>query len=327
MFVHVDRLLGVGCLGCAYDTQPHAAVVRLRSIVTEVPTSRRTAFVGLALLTLIWSYNWIVMKQALRYSGPFEFSALRYVFGSIVLFVALLMRGESLRPPPLLPTALIGLAQTMGFQVLVQSALVSGGAGKTALLAYTMPFWVVLIGWLCLGERPALRLWIGLGIAAVGLVLVLEPWLGLGGAKSSVLAVGGGLAWAIGVVLSKRLFERGAVSALSLTAWQMLFGTLGVVAIALLVPERPIEWSNYFMGALAYNAVLASGLAWLLWSYVVARLPANIAGLSSLVIPIVGVSFAWALLGEQPSLLECLGIALIGAALAVVNLRGTPKVD
>ncbi|MEO5624546.1 MAG: EamA family transporter [Dokdonella sp.] len=295
--------------------------------MTDVSASRRTALVALGLLTLIWSYNWIVMKQALRYSGPFEFSALRYVFGSGVLFIALLVRGESLRPPPLLPTALIGLTQTMGFQVLVQSALVSGGAGKTSLLAYTMPFWVVLISWMCFGERPALRLWIGLGIAAFGLVLVLEPWLGLGDAKSSALAVGGGLAWAIGVVLSKRVFERGRVSALSLTAWQMLFGTLGVIAIALLVPERPIEWSTYLMGALAYNAVLASGLAWLLWSYVVARLPANVAGLSSLVIPIIGVSFAWALLGEQPSPLECLGIALIGVALALVNLRRTAETD
>ncbi|MEO7323917.1 MAG: EamA family transporter [Dokdonella sp.] len=295
--------------------------------MTDVSSSRRTALVALALLTLIWSYNWIVMKQALRYSGPFEFSALRYVFGSSVLFVALLVRGESLRPPPLLPTALIGLAQTMGFQVLVQSALVNGGAGKTALLAYTMPFWIVLIGWLCLGERPALRLWIGLGMAAFGLVLVTEPWLGLGDAKSSALAIGGGLAWAIGVVLSKRLFDRGGVSALSLTAWQMLFGTFGVISIALLVPERPIEWSTYLIGALAYNAVLASGLAWLMWSYVVARLPANIAGLSSLVIPIVGVFFASALLGEQPSLPECIGIALIGVALALVNLRRLRKTD
>ena len=286
--------------------------------------SRRTALVALALLTVIWSYNWIVMKQALRYAGPFEFSALRYVLGSSVLFAVLLARRESLRPPPLLLTTLIGLAQTTGFQLLVQSALVAGGAGKTALLAYTMPFWVVLLGWQLFGERPGARLWFGLGVAALGLVLVLEPWLGLGSVRSSLLAIGGGLCWAIGVVLSKRLFQRGATGALSLTAWQMLIGTLAVVAIALVVPEQPIEWSNYFIGALAYNALLASGLAWLMWSYVVARLPANIAGLSSLVIPIAGVGFAWALLGERPSLPEGAGVAMIGAALALVNLRRTP---
>jgi drug/metabolite transporter (DMT)-like permease len=283
--------------------------------------SRRTALVALALLTLIWSCNWIVMKQALRYAGPFEFSALRYVLGSAVLFGTLLLRRAPLRPPPLLPTALIGLAQTMGFQLLVQSALVAGGAGRTARLAYTMPFWVVLLGWALFSERPGARLWCGLGVAAAGLVLVLEPWLGLGGAKSSVLALAGGLAWAIGVVLSKRLFERSGTRPLSLTAWQMLIGTLGVVAVALCVPERPIEWSHYFIGALAYNAVLASGLAWLMWSYVVARLPANVAGLSSLVIPIAGVGLAWALLGERPTPVEGAGIVLIGLALAIVCVR------
>ncbi|MBA8885125.1 DMT family transporter [Dokdonella fugitiva] len=289
--------------------------------MTTVSSSRRPALVALALLTLVWSYNWIVMKQALRYSGPFEFSALRYVFGSVVLFAVLLLRGESLRPPPLWPTTLIGLAQTTGFQLFVQSALLAGGAGRTALLAYTMPFWVVLIGWLALGDRPTRRLWLGLAVAAAGLALVLDPWHGLGSAGSSALALAGGACWAIGVVGSKRLFQRGGTSALSLTAWQMLIGTLAVVVIALVVPERPIEWSNWFIGALVYNALLASGLAWLLWSYVVERLPANVAGLSSLVIPIAGVGFAWLVLGERPTLTEGTGIVLIAAALALVNLR------
>ena len=302
-----------------YHTQPAARATR--TTVTDVSSSRRPALVALALLTLIWSYNWIVMKQALRYSGPFEFSALRYVLGSAVLFAALLLRGESLRPPPLWPTTLIGLAQTTGFQLFVQSALLVGGAGKTALLAYTMPFWVVLIGWLALGESPTRRLWLGLAVAGGGLVLVLEPWHGLGNAGSSALALAGGVCWAIGVVASKRLFQRGGTSALSLTAWQMLIGTLVVGVIALLVPERPIEWTNWFIGALVYNALLASGLAWLMWSYVVARLPANVAGLSSLAIPIAGIAFAWLLLGEVPTPIEGAGIVLIVAALALVNFR------
>jgi drug/metabolite transporter (DMT)-like permease len=288
-----------------------------------MPTSSRSrgAFAALAIVTLVWSYNWIVMKQALAYSGPFAFSALRYLLGTLVLFAVLLVRRASLRPPPWLPTVMIGLAQTTGFQLLVQSALVEGGAGRTALLAYTMPFWVVLLGWLLYRERPSARLWSGLAIAAAGLVLVLEPWHGLGGARSSLLALAGGLAWACGVVWTKRLFQRGGISALSLTAWQMAIGTLGVVVVALLVPERTIEWTPWFIGALAYNALLASGLAWLLWSIVVERLPANIAGLSSLVIPVAGIGFAWWLLGERPSALEAIGIALIAAALALVSWR------
>ena len=288
---------------------------------------RHAAAAALVVLTLIWSYNWIVLKQVLRWCGPFDFSALRYVVGSIVLVVVMLVRRESMKPPPLAMTALIGFAQTAGFQALVQWALVSGGAGKTALLAYTMPFWVVLFSWLILADRPGARQWTSLAIAALGLVFILEPWRGLGGSESAALAVLGGVCWALGVVLSKRLFKRCGVSALSLTTWQMLFGALLLVAIAIAVPERPIAWSPFLIGALAYNGVLSSGLAWLLWSYVVERLPANVAGLSSLVIPIAGLGFAWALLGEVPSRSESIGIVAISVALAIVNLRRPARAE
>jgi drug/metabolite transporter (DMT)-like permease len=279
----------------------------------------------LVVLSTIWSYNWIVMKQVLRYSGPFEFAAWRYALGTLVLFGALRLRGVSLRPPPLGPVVSIGLAQTLGFQALVQLALVDGGAGKTALLAYTMPFWAVLVAWIVLRERPSRMQSVSLVIALAGLTLVLEPWRGIGVLGSALLAIAGGLCWATGMVLSKRVFLRGGVGALSLTAWQMLAGTIGLVAIAACVPERPIDWSVGFIAALAYNAILATGLAWLLWSWVVERLPTAIAGLSSLVVPILGVLFAWAVLGERPSAMEMAGIVLLCVALLAVSLRAQAR--
>lgn len=285
------------------------------------PDARRGALFALLLPILIWSYNWVVMKQVLAWIGPFDFSALRFVFGTLVLFALMLARGQSLRPPPLGQTILIGLAQTAGFQALVQWALVDGGAGRTALLAYTMPFWVVLLAWWLLADRPGPRQWLSIGIAALGLLFVLEPWRGVGGALSATLAVAGGLCWALGTVLTKRLFLRGGVNALSLTTWQMAFGSLALCVLAFTTHDRPVEWSDSLLLALIYNAVLASGAAWLLWSWVVERLPANVVGLSSLAVPIVGIALAWALLGERPSAMESVGIALIAAALVVVNLR------
>jgi drug/metabolite transporter (DMT)-like permease len=265
------------------------------------------------------------MKQVLRYSGPFEFAAWRYALGTLVLFVALRLRGVALRPPPWGPVVLIGLGQTFAFQALVQLALVDGGAGKTALLAYTMPFWAVLIAWLVLRERPSRAQLASLALALAGLCLVIEPWRGIGELRSALLAIGGGLAWAIGMVLSKRVFRRGEAGVLALTAWQMLAGTVGLVIVAACVRERPIEWNAAFVAALAYNAVLASGLAWLLWSWVVERLPTAIAGLSSLVVPILGVLFAWALLGERPSTAEFAGIVLLALALLVVGVQGPAR--
>ncbi len=278
-------------------------------------TSRRKALVLLALLSLVWSFNWIVMKQVLRDAGPFEFAALRGVLATCVLFAVLALRGVSLRPPPLVPVVLIGLAQTMAFQALVQWALVDGGAGQTALLAYTMPFWMVGVAWVVLGERPRRAQLGAIALAFVGLLLVLEPWHGIGAPRSVALAVTSGLCWAIGTALSKRAFVRGQAGVLSLTAWQMLVGTIGLVIVSAGVPERGISWTPSFLAALAYNSVIASGLAWVLWGWVVERLPTHIAGLSSLVIPLMGVLFAWGLLGEAPSPAEWCGIALVVIAL------------
>ena len=285
----------------------------------------RNALLVLALLSVIWSYNWVVMKQVLQWTGPFEFAAWRGALGAVVLFVLLLVRRESLQPPPLLPLLLIGIAQTLGFQALVQWALVDGGAGKTALLAYTMPFWVVGVTWLVLREPPSRAQGIAVGVALAGLLLLLEPWEGLGDIESSLLAIGAGLCWAIGTVLSKRLFVQGRASILSLSAWQMAVGAVGLVAVAWIVDEPAVQWTAGFIGALAYNAILASGIAWVLWSYIVDKLPMTISGLSSLVIPILGVFFAWAVLGEAPSSAEWAGIGMLGAALASVAVMVKPR--
>ncbi|MBS0571065.1 MAG: EamA family transporter [Proteobacteria bacterium] len=277
--------------------------------------ARRSALIALGILSLIWGFNWIVMKAVLVYVGPLTFSAMRYVFGTAVLFAVLVLRGESLAPPPWRDTLLIGLTQTMGFQALVQFALITGGAGKTALLAYTMPFWVIPLAWLLLGDRPSARQWLNIAIAAAGLALVLEPWAAHVGMTSALLALGGGVCWAIGTVVAKRLFLAVPVSPLRLTAWQMLYGTGLLVVLALCVHERTTVWSPILIGALVYNGVLSSGLGWAVWLFIVQRLPTNVAGLASLITPLIGIGLAWAILGERPDLYESLGIAVIGAAL------------
>ncbi|WP_266170828.1 DMT family transporter [Dyella subtropica] len=282
-------------------------------------SSQRGAVAAMLVTILIWAYSWVVMKQVLQHASPFQFAALRYVLGALVLFAVLLATRQSLRPPPLLPTVLIGLCQTAAFQGLGQWALVEGGAGHVALLAYTMPFWAVLLAWAILREKPTARHWLGMGLAAVGLLCIIEPWRGLGSGSSTLLAIAAGGAWAMGTVLSKRMFLRHAPSPLNLTAWQMLFGALALCVPALGIPQRPIEWSWDFIGGLTYSVVLASSVAWGLWLMVLRRLPTAVASLSSLGVPIVSVLLAWAILHEQPTSMEALGIVFVLLGLMAVS--------
>ena len=97
-------------------------------------------------------------------------------------------------------------------------------------------------------------------------------------------------------------------------------GALALCVLAALHSSRPIEPVPYFFGALAFNAVFATGLAWLLWLYVLQHLSTGMAGLSALGVPMIGVLAGWLELGEQPSAAESAGMLLIGGALALISL-------
>lgn len=281
------------------------------------------AAMALAVLSLLWGYNFVVMKRVMVYVGAFDFSAMRTVLGGLTLFAALALLGRSLRPVALGRTLVLGLLQTATFTLLLQFALASGGAGKTAVLVYTMPFWLVLLSAPLLGERMRGAQWIAVALAAAGLLLILEPWRIAGGNGlgeswlASLLALSGGLVWAFSAIYAKRLRAEVEIELLSLTAWQMLLGSLVVAAIAPFVPSPMIEPSGYFWGALAYSSI-ATGIAWLLWLYLLDSLPASLAGLASLCVPLVGVLAARLELGEHPGTGELLGMLLIVSALSLL---------
>jgi drug/metabolite transporter (DMT)-like permease len=279
--------------------------------------------VALGGLALLWGYNWVVMKVALNYVGPMDFAALRGVFGAVLLFVLLWALGAPLRPRNVVKTIVLGLFQTAGFVGLISWALNIGAAGKSAVLGYTMPFWVIVFGWPFLPDRLRGWQWGAAGLILVGLMLVLEWWEGAADTTSSLLALGAGMSWAVSVVVFKKIPIHSRDDLLSVTAWQMVFGVVPLVLIAMVVDERPIVWSAYFIGALIYNGVGGMAIAPLLWLYILQRLPATISGFNALAVPIVGVIAAWAQLGERPSIAEAAGMVLILGGLAL--LTGTQR--
>lgn len=274
---------------------------------------------ALGLLALLWGYNWVVMKVALVYVGPWDFAALRGVFGAVLLLGVLWAAGAPLAPKYVGKTILLGVFQTAGFVGLISAALVGGAAGKSAVLGYTMPFWVIVFGWPFLPDRLRGWQWAAAGLILIGLVLVLEWWQGASDMRSSLLALGAGISWAVSVIVFKRMDVDSRNDLLSVTAWQMVFGMIPLVIVALLVEERPVAWTGPLIAALVYNGIGGMALATLLWLYILQRLPATISGLNALAVPIVGVIAAWLQLGERPSLAEGLGMVLIVAGLALLT--------
>ena len=275
---------------------------------------------ALVAMVLIWGYSWVVMKLALRHAHPFDFAALRIAIGCALLFAIVKLR----RRPLLLKTwrmsILLGLLQVALFVTLSQFALLAAGPGKTSVLIFTMPFWMIVFAHFILRERMRGAQWLAVVLAFAGLVLIVAPWE-LTSLAGSLLAVAAGAVWAITAVLSKK-WPVAATDPLLFTAWQLFFGFLALALLAALWPSDPIRWNAEFVWTLLFSSVLATAIGWWLWTYVLAKSPAGVAGLNALGIPVVAVITSAIQLGERPPAMELAGMALIGVALGLLAWLG-----
>ena len=276
------------------------------------------ALAGLVILCLTWGYNWVVMKQALRYSEPFTFSALRCLLGALCLFAVLFIQRRLVGPGSLFYALVLGLLQIAGSSGLSVWALVSGNVGKIVVLCYTMPFWLLALAWPVLGERPHGLEWPAAAIAFAGLFLILQPWRFHQQLFSALVAMTAGISWALAAIWVRHWRKKEKVDLLPVTAWQLLLGGIPLLLVALWKEDMATNWTPYFIGALAYNAILVMAVAWLLWLYALEELPVGMSSMGTLFVPLIGVLTAWVHLGEFPNVFEGVGMVLILTGLGIL---------
>jgi drug/metabolite transporter (DMT)-like permease len=276
--------------------------------------------VALAAMILIWGYSWVAMKVALGYAHPLDFAAMRVGIGAALLLAIVKLQRRPIGLPAYRMAIVLGLVQVALFVLLSNFALMVSGSGRTSVLVFTMPFWMIVFAHFILHERMRGAQWFAVALAFAGLVLIVSPWR-LESLAGSLLAVMAGMVWAFASVISKR-WPTAGVDPLLFTAWQLLFGFVALSIPATLHRHAGIQWTGEFIAALAFSSVVATGIGWWLWTYLLARTPAGIAGLNSLGIPVVSVLTSAIQLGEQPPAIEITGMLLIGGALGLLAWLG-----
>ncbi len=137
---------------------------------------KEKAFLLLILLSFIWGYNWVVMKQGIGYMPPLYFAFFRVFFGAIFIFGFMAFKRMSLKPQYIFYAFVLGILQSVGFIGLTVLALEFAKAGKTAILVYSMPFWLTLFSFMFLSQKPDRKEMVSNILAFTGLMFVLEPW-------------------------------------------------------------------------------------------------------------------------------------------------------
>jgi drug/metabolite transporter (DMT)-like permease len=288
-----------------------------------VKPASSASIVALAAMILVWGYSWVIMKIGLRYAHPFDFAALRVGLGAAFLFSIVKVQRRPLALSSYRMAIVLGTLQVALFVALSHFALLHAGPGKTSVLVFTMPFWMIVFANFLIHERMRGAQWLAVALAFAGLVLIVAPWQ-LTSLTGSLLAITAGAVWALAAVLSKKWPTPGA-DPLLFTAWQLLFGFTWLALLAWLHPHPPVQWTNEFILALGFSAAFATGIGWWLWTYVLSHSSAGIAGLNSLGIPVIAVLASAVQLGERPPPLELVGMLLIGIALALIAWLGMTK--
>ena len=152
----------------------------------------RLAVGALAAQSAFLGFNWYVMKVGLRYADLWPFVALRTGLGAAALIVLLAVTRRPFRPQAPLLTIALGLLQTTAQFGLLMWALDLGSAGRTSALVYAMPFWLMLLAWVFLGERMRGLQWVSALLALAGLVAILDPVEPAGLPREQALGHSGG---------------------------------------------------------------------------------------------------------------------------------------
>lgn len=272
-------------------------------------------------LTLVWGFNWPVMKLGVTDFPPLTFRTISLWLGLPVLGLALVMMKVPFRVPRRHWPELLWLSATNMFiwHACIILAVKALSSGRAAILGYTMPVFSAVIGALLFSAALTRRGWLGVSACALGVGLLLWHELtGLAGRPGYVaLALVAAATWALGTQALRN--TRIELPTLTLSFWMTALTSVVMTVLSLLFERTqwhmpgPAAW-----GAIGYNAILIFGFAHAAWFALARGLPPIASTLSVMFIPVLGVFSGALWLGEQVYWQDWTAVVLMMVAIASV---------
>lgn len=303
--------------------------------VIQNSKERRHLFIMIAAFAsvyLIWGSTYLAIKYAIDTIPSFLMAGVRFmVAGGILYTVARLSPGYEKPKAVHWRTSFIVGALLLGIGnggVVVGEHYIS--SSLTALLVATTPFWMVLLGWLFMGnERPNYKVALGLLIGFVGVLALITgrndaaETSGNSQILGIVLILVATLGWAIGSLYGAH--APAAKSTFLAAGMQMLSGGLILMLLSLVTGE----WNAFDYGAvsstswlaLIYLIFIGALVAYTAYSWLLKNASPSMLSTYAYVNPAVAVFLGWAIAGESLTGQMLIGAAIIVGSVALITTQ------
>ncbi len=276
-------------------------------------------WLALIAVYLTWGSTYLAIRFAVETLPPFLMAASRFIVSGAILFLWRHVAGDPLpKRVELRSTALIGLFLLVGGNGGISWAEQYVPSGVAALIVGSTPLWIVLLDALRpRGKKPTLGVLVSILVGFLGIVILVAPtdandlFHGLNPIGSLVLVLAA-LSWAIGSLIGRDAPLPS--SPLMATAWEMLFGAVGLLALGTLTGElSQLDLQNASeksLWGLAYLIVFGSLVGFTCYTWLLRVAPISLASTYAYVNPLIAVILG-NLLAAEPLTLRVLIAALI----------------
>lgn len=292
----------------------------------------RSVFSALLLLSLIWGGSFYFIKVLIQDFGPWTVVFLRCALGLavITLVMAVTRKPFPIRNVPWIPVIVMALVNTCIPWAIIGFSETRLTSSMASVLNATTPLWSLVAGVLFFGAAAHHRQWLGMGAAMIGIIVLLDlnpDSIISVDALGFVGMIAASLFYGIGSQLSNRLL--GAISAYQATFCTLLISMIGSGIMAFsteTVPySRLIVPQN--MAVLIGLGIFGSGLAYILFYWIVQHGGPVYATMVTYLIPVCSLIWGAALLNENIrwSMIAGLALILAGVYLASQQKRRPEK--
>ncbi|MEO8999185.1 MAG: DMT family transporter [Rhodanobacter sp.] len=284
---------------------------------------RALCYIGIALVT--WSSAYAAIAYALASFTPGEVALARLAIGSLCFALLMLLKRIPLparRDWPQL--ALLGVIGLTVYHLCLNYAETRIASGTAAILISLVPAATAAVSAVWVGERLSARTLAGLGVALVGVVMVvLASGKQVKFEPKAALVLLSVLASAIYFVGQKPLFARNSM--VGVTAFTFFAGTLATLPLGWQLPQAltAAPWSH--IAALLWLGMAPTFIGYLAWNAALRRASASQVSTFIYFSPPIAVLIGWLWLGERPGLLTLVGgvVTVGGVVLANAKRRST----